>query len=399
MRYNKSSILELEIAHSLLIEILKEFNIPDPEELLDKVRALSEGSNTAIESRIFIDSIITLAEKNIPPDKFDDLLLKMSRFFLDKGELDISSELIHNLISKTNNGDVLAESHLLLADVGIRRTDWKNAIQNIDAAKKHFDTLKNSDGLARCFNLLGILHGEKGEINNAIKFFAESLELLKSSADDKLHAEVETNIAITKNIQGNCAEAQNHFVKALRYFENLGNTKKTSELHHNIGMMLMEQSDYDAALKEFDKAIGLAVKGKHLTTLVIAYLGKSEALLNLNNIEGALEFAHKAMDLAIVIQDKLTTAEVYRLIGSLERKLNHYETARMYLDISFRLNTNLENKLNIAETALELARLAEDTNNSEECINWYKRALEYYSEINAVNKIKKIEEKLRLSVN
>ncbi|HDZ58881.1 MAG TPA: tetratricopeptide repeat protein, partial [Ignavibacteriales bacterium] len=171
------------------------------------------------------------------------------------------------------------------------------------------------------------------------------------------------------------------------------------ELRHNIGMLYLEKREYEKASKEFGNAILVAIKGNYPTVLTISYLGKANALLKLNALEDSYEYCYKALEIAIRIEDKLTIADVYRVIGTIERKLKHYNAAVMYLDISLQMNLRTENKLNTAETSLELALMYDETGDAQEKINCLNKAQQYYTEINAVEKVKLIDELLEPALN
>jgi len=62
-----------------------------------------------------------------------------------------------------------------------------------------------------------------------------------------------------------------------------------------------------------------------------------------------------------------------------------------YLLNSLRINTSLKNEMNIAETSLELATLYEEIDNSKSKDPYLKSALNYYKQIDALQKVKEIE--------
>jgi len=103
------------------------------------------------------------------------------------------------------------------------------------------------------------------------------------------------------------------------------------------------------------------------------------------------------MDVAIKIEDKLTIADVYKVIGTIERNQMHYDSADKYLNISLRLNNELENRLNTAETSFEYGILSDKNGKVSEKTDWLKKALEYYSEIKAAGKVDVIEEMLAVA--
>ena len=126
-------------------------------------------------------------------------------------------------------------------------------------------------------------------------------------------------------------------------------------------MMYFEQRMYERAIVEFDGVITIASDRLYQTLLAISYLGKANSLALMNNNKAGLEFCYKAMDVAIKIEDRLTIADVYRVIAIIEKNYKHYDLAEKYLNISLRLNDEIKNRLNTAETSYEFGLLYKES--------------------------------------
>ncbi|MGB5848800.1 MAG: tetratricopeptide repeat protein, partial [Ignavibacteriaceae bacterium] len=108
----------------------------------------------------------------------------------------------------------------------------------------------------------------------------------------------------------------------------------------------------------------------------------------------ASEFADKALDISNSTDDKLTSADSYRVKGIIERHKKNFNAAETYLLTSLRINTKLKNEQNIAVTSLDLAVLYEEKNNSQSKKSYLTSALNYFKQINALKEVKKIEDML-----
>jgi tetratricopeptide (TPR) repeat protein len=356
-------------------------------------------SSESIKQRMFIDSVITYAMNNLGEDVYPKLLLELVKLLADSEEINLAEEILINSMSKVRSDSYYAESLLAIADIFIRKGYWHKIVALIDQAKEIFTKRDDKLGLAKCENLYGTMYGEKGELLKSREHFLCSRELLKDTSNAKLSAQIEMNLGIIENIIGNFGEAENHFLGALNKFEALAEHKQVAELRHNLGMFYFEQRNYNKAKDEFDKGIAISLRKNYKTLLAISYLGKANAFLCLDNYNDASEYANKAMDTAIKIEDKFTIAEVYHITGILERKLQYYDTAEKYFQISLRLNTALNNKLNLAETSFELGLLNSEIGNESEKYHWLQESLKYYTDINAKQKINMIEEILQTELN
>jgi len=78
----------------------------------------------------------------------------------------------------------------------------------------------------------------------------------------------------------------------------------------------------------------------------------------------------------------------------MQRENRNFDTAENYLLTSLRINRELDNKLNEAETQTELGILYKLTKKNKQSHNAFKAALEYFQKIGAASEITKIEELL-----
>ena len=352
-----------------------------------------------INRRRFIDGVITYAMNNLVEDVYPKLLLELGKLLADSEEINLAEEILHNSMGKVRSKSYYAESLLAIAHIFIRKGYWDKSYILIDQAKEIFAKRDDKHGLAKCENLYGIIYGERGDLKKSREYFLCGRDLLQNSNNTKLSAQVEMNLGIIENIFGNFSNAEKHFLDALHKFEALNEQKQVALLKHNLGMFYVEQQDYKKAIEEFDKGIAISLRKNYKTILAISYLGKANALLCLGNYTDASEYTNKAMDTAIIIEDKHTIADVYRITGILERKLKYYDTAEKYFQISLRLNTELNNKLNLAETSFELGLLNSEIGNENEKNHWLKESLKYYTDINVKHKIKIIDEMLQTELN
>jgi len=344
--------------------------------------------------RIKIDRTVTFSEKTLQSDKFYIFLLDLSQLCLSRGRLNLANELFKKVNRNSNNNVRKAESLLGLADVFSRRADWQRSLVTIDEAESIYRELNDNGGLAKCENLLGSIYGERGDLAKAKAYFLNSLALINPENDVEFAAALETNLGILENIQGQTNNSIKHLTNALASYTKLGNNRRVTDIKHNIGMVYLESGDYESALATFDEAIEIAKQGSFISTLSLIYLAKSQALVETDELYYASEFADKALDISNSTDDKLTSADSYRVKGIIERSMKNFNAAETYLLTSLRINTNLKNEHNIALTSLELADLYEEKNNSESKESYLTGALNYFKQINAFKEVKKIEDML-----
>ena len=344
--------------------------------------------------RLQIDRTITFAQKTLPKEKYLELLKNLAQLCISNGKLSFAFEILNKLLKQTTEEELKAEAFLLLSDVFGRSADWNKCIEALVKANDLFVKIGNNHGSSKCENMLGVIHGEKGNLKKAKKHFENCLKLLNKGEERELRASVEANIGIILNMQGDYGSAADYFGKALRYFESVKSDRRIAELRQNIGMMFFNKNEQEAALVEIDKSIEIALENKLMPVLALSYLSKANILLALDNCNAALAFADKALEVSHLIDDKLSIADIYRTKSLIERKKKNFERAENYLQSSLRMNKSRDNNLNTAEAKMELGELYGEMNlisNKEKIL---KESLKEYQQINILNRVRRIEKML-----
>jgi tetratricopeptide (TPR) repeat protein len=348
------------------------------------------------QDRMQIDRTITFAQKNLSKEYYLDLLNKLAQLCISYGKLSFAAEILNKLIKQSDSDKEIAESYLLLSDVYSRRANWNKSINALEKANDLFLKSGNQNGNSRCENMLGVIYGEKGNPTEAQIHFERCLDLLSRGEERELVASVESNLGIIKNIQGKYDEALFCFEKALLYFESMNNFRRIAEIRLNIGMLYYSKAEYELALEQIDISICIALDKKLMPVLALSYLSKANLLVAMNEIESALIFADKALEISHLIDDKLSIADIYRTKSLIERKIKNFRQAENYLQSSLRINSNSGNNLNCAEGKKELGELYGDMELKAEKERMLNESLNQYRELNIVDAAKKVESMLSM---
>lgn len=350
------------------------------------------------KDRMQIDRTITFAQKNLPKEKYLELLKKLAQLCISNGKLSFATEILIKLLKQSSNDKEKADSHLLLSDVFSRRADWNKSIEALEKANELFVKTGNRNGNSKCENMLGVIYGEKGNITEAQKHFEKCYELLDRGEERELVASIESNLGIVMNIQGKFEKAAFYFEKALLYFETVKDFRRIAELRQNIGMLYFNKNEHEAAIEEIDKSIEIALDKKLMPVLALSYLSKSNLLLALNDDDAALAFANKALEISHLIDDKLSIADIYRTKSLIERKIRNFRQAENYLQSSLRLNSNSGNNLNSAEAKMELGELYGEMEMKEDREKMLNESLKQYNELNIIDCARRVESLLSMPI-
>ena len=348
--------------------------------------------------RIQIDRTMTFAEKKLESHKFFEFIFDLAYLCIASGKMNLAQEIFNKINKKSKDRTLKAKSLIGLADICSRRASWTRSISLVAEAETIYNENKDKAGIADCFNMLGSISGEMGDIEKAKNYFSQSLFLINDSSKKDLNAKIEANLGVANSILGNTDEAVEHLEAALSIYKEIGDLRRVSESYLNIGLNFFYSENFNAAAAAYDKGIEIGIENDYFGILALLYLAKSELLIANQDFRVAKEFADRALSISHALDDKLTIADIYKVRGIIAREMNDTVMAESYLMISLRINTRQRNGLNIAETSTELALLYRHLGNNELNHDYLTRALDYYKKTNAVDKVLMIEKMMGLNL-
>jgi adenylate cyclase len=138
------------------------------------------------------------------------------------------------------------------------------------------------------------------------------------------------------------------------------------------------------------KALRLRLSINYLYALGVSYLSKAYIFAIRSDFTLANAFADKAMEIAYKINDRLSVADIYKIKGIIDRNQKKYDTAESFFRTSIRINQELENILNEAETCYEFSLLYIETKKYNEAKELLLTALGNFRTINSPVMIEKV---------
>ncbi|MGE5438201.1 MAG: tetratricopeptide repeat protein [Syntrophothermus sp.] len=378
--------------------LLNFFKKEDIDYLLTKFTPSGEiakkGENvTLLDYNPTLIQIIDYSLINLEEDKFLELLNLLGEYFLFHGDLNSAKSVFlfsHEYSVKRSHLFVYSSYSLLsLGDIYSRHAEWKSSIYYIQEAKKCFKKQKDYVGMARCENLMGTILGDKGKLDKALEHFEKSLSYLNIHSDDTLSGMIEINLGIIYSILGKFDIAYTYYQRALFVFQSFNDIQRIVEVKNNLALYYTFKKDFLTALETFDESIKMSTTDKLIYSLGIAYAGKAYIHTVLKDLPAASAYADKAREISESINDKLTLADVYKIMGIIERDKKNYEAAIKFFELSLNLNKELKNTLNEAETLMEYGTLYV-MQNDKKALQFFKKSLIKFKLINSSFMIKKV---------
>ncbi len=344
-----------------------------------------------------LDRLITLCHTRLSGDDMCEVLLGIGDIFKTHGETGRAEEMYTLALDKgqeSGKKGYIAEAYMRRGEVYSRRAQWKQSNSDLRRSRTLFSELKHNDALARVENILGTNHAEQGKITKAAGFFGRALTLFERTRQTQMAGVALMNLGILCNIAGDYDSSLAHYTRAQSCFEEMGDLNRLAELHHNMGMSYLSKQLLNAANREFTTSHSLSSLTQNVPVMGLAGLGKANVYYRLHDLPMALKLVNQAIDLFTKSHDRLSLADSYKVKGMIHRDMKSLDAAASFLQTSLRINSELNNNLNMAESYSEIGLLEIMRKHPSEAIQAFMKAKAAFTKVGAREDVKKTQDRI-----
>ncbi|MGA9120583.1 MAG: tetratricopeptide repeat protein [Bacteroidota bacterium] len=356
----------------------------------------------AVTESEFLDHVITLCQTALPGEEVSPVLLEIGDIFKKTGEMQRAAEMYSLVLSIDERSTGALGKSVNRAEALMRRGEvrsclgrWKESQGDLVRSRSLFAALKEKVAVGRVDNILGTNYAEQGDLTLAWRFFQRAYAVFEESDQKELTGTVLMNLGIILNIRGLYDEALGQYRRAQSCFEQLGDMRRLAQLHHNIGMTHLQREQTNEAIKEFNLSYFLGSKQNLVPIMASAEFGKASAFYKRQDPALALKLVAQAIGQFEKCGDRLGQADGYKLKGMIHRDLKQYALAASYFRTSLRLDQELDNKLNAAETRFEMGIMERRRRKRQAALQAFTEALDLFRKVGAAGEIKKAETEIR----
>lgn len=247
------------------------------------------------------------------------------------------------------------------------------ATQNRQMALDLWRELKDKAGQAG--SLIGLAQTEqrKGSWDDAIAFYLRAQDLVDEQAEPKRMGQIQTGLAEAANGSGLPETGLLHFRHAEGYYQQTGAPYFIAYAVQGLGWSQYLLGNYDEAVQELNRSIGLVESDSPHAAQCHEYLGR--VYIAKGEYETALEELEKSLDVYTRASNPRETARAWGLIGEIHQQQGRMEPAREYYQKALNVFVKLSDNLNQAAVLYALGRLELETGNYDPAENYLRQSI------------------------
>ncbi|MEO8149122.1 MAG: tetratricopeptide repeat protein [Bacteroidia bacterium] len=188
-------------------------------------------------------------------------ILKISRYYSDQGNIPIAIEYFQKglkLAQLSKDKKIIADCYLNIATFYYKQSEFSQAIVNCQRGLSIYKELKDTLRIARIINYMSVMYRSMHDFKNALACMQEAMTLFTRIKNEEETYIIYNYYGLEYLDNNNYKKALENFKIALTMFEKTHNTNVVQGILGNIGDTYRKQGDIENALKYHYKALEVA---------------------------------------------------------------------------------------------------------------------------------------------
>ena len=250
-----------------------------------------------------------------------------------------------------------------------------------DLWKSIQDNLNNKISLADLYIDYGYA-SRKINIDSAYHYIQKGLDLAQGQSQGTLINKANIALGILKKNEGNYNDALGYYYQALKVSREYKDQNGIAKAYNNIGVIHQKKLNLDKALEFFNKSLDIKLKiNASLKNIANTYSNIGIIYKKKGDYGNALKNYSKGLELRLELEDKNGIKNSYINIAGIHKAQKQYENAKQYYDKAIKLAIKNTDKKGLANVYNNLGALLRDQEKYREAIIEYRKALNIRKEI------------------
>ena len=346
-----------------------------------------------------IDSLtVRLAYQEQDSNKIETSLLLINELYIAEDYKKALLFIVQTTeLSKTLNYDKgLAQSSYIKGLIYKERDDYLNALNNFETSKTFFTKIKDTLGIARVNNSLGIIEIKRGNFKKGLENSLSAISIFEDNNLDKELGNAYSNLADAYFGSDELQKALEYYKKTLIIQERLKDNNGIKYTLKNTASIYTLLQEHRLAIEYYERTLRILdnTTDKDLRGEILPEIGKS--YLYINQLDKAGDYLREGLKYNRGKKNQEGILQSLNAFGQLNIKNNRLKLAESQLNEAYRIAKRIDNK----EALLENLRLhmVLDSNRKfyQNAFEWQNK---YYSLKSQLDKSKEENRQARLYEN
>jgi len=255
------------------------------------------------------------------------------------------------------------------------RGDLDGAMRYYEQSLELDKELGRKEGMASGYGNMGNVAQTRGDLDGALHYLEQSFAIEKELGRKEGMANVYGNQGIVAWRRGDLDEAMHYYEQALALNEELGYKEGIANQYSNMGIVARTQGDLDGAMRYYEQSLALDKELGRKEGMARKYGNMGVVALTRGDLDGAVHYYEQALELDEALGHKEGMAVNYGNKGLVAETQGDADRAMRYYEQSLALHEELGHRAGMANQYNNMGNVAQARGDLESAIRYYEQAL------------------------
>ncbi len=275
---------------------------------------------------------------------------------------------------------VVAEARFRLGRVAWKQGRFDEAVSHFGVARHLAVSHGSSAVRALVENGLGVIHHERGELEQARACYGVALDLAQ---DDAQRGRILLNLGAIANIQADFETARKHYQRSRALFQHSAYARGEALALHNLGMLYADEGLWDEADESYRQCLEILEALGDRPMIARVLLNRSEVSCARERFDEAISNCDLAITICSEVGDEVERGDALRWKGHGLRLMGRHDSAQKALTEAIRIAARTQVKLLEAESSRDMGHSLAATGDHAGAHKRLERALRLFEELGA----------------
>ncbi|MDP3432946.1 MAG: tetratricopeptide repeat-containing sensor histidine kinase [Bacteroidota bacterium] len=171
----------------------------------------------------------------------------------------------------------------------------------------------NQNGVAICYEQIGLLNLESGNFKEAHKYIDNTMEIYVANKSEYGLSNAQKNLGMIEYSMGNYELAEKYLNESLIIKNKVDDVLSLPTIYEYLGLCLIGKGQIDAGFKSLYKGLELAIENNQKKIQLNIYSKLTEAYLNINDLKNAFSCQKKQIEIQDLILSGAANIKIEQL--------------------------------------------------------------------------------------
>ena len=285
-----------------------------------------------------------------------------------------------------------AEVLKYIGHIKSKQGDYRAAQSQYRKSLADYTELQKRSEVAYIYLCLGFNDFESDDYQSAEENYRIALSTANSIANaEQIIGEINLTLGILATVKGNFQDALSHYKQSLQSFESIGDERGFSQVYYNMGLLHVDMRQFADAGECYQRCLGYARQHNDLHLIGLIHLSWTELALKLSEFTLAQAYCMQAFRIFGRLGCQPQLAEAYKYAGQIQFRKGIQDKAERFFQKSIALGSECNSRLNQAQTHYEYGLMLIDKPDYDTARVQLNTALNIFTELTAQADIQKTQ--------